>query len=272
MRIFGILFWYSLIWKWRTLLGFGLGMFLFEFITVLTFPAIGGTTNVQTVFEALGPDMQRLLKLVPNLQVGFAPANYLAFGYFHPIFLGLGSAFVVSKASDIVAGEIERGTLVFSLARPISRWVWLTTKSLEVVVSLAIVVAFAVLGTWLGLMLTPLDTSIEIEIWPFVQIGLNAYFLFLGLGGVALLISAFSQSAAQVAGIATAFALLAFVADFLSALPILNWLAILSPFRYYDPQSLLTAPLPLNSVAPLLIVTIANYLLALLIFQRRDIF
>ncbi len=254
-----------------SLLAFAAGMFLFEFITVIAYPSIGGRDTVRNVFETLGPDMQRLLKLAPNLQVGFGPRNYLAFGYFHPVFLGLGSAFAVSRASDAIAGDIERGTILFVLSRPVLRRDLLLGKAGELALSLFLVVAGSILGTAVGLLIT--DLGEPVAIWPFVVIGLNAYCLLLALGGVALIISALSNSAARVAGWSTAFALLTFVADFLSVLPFVNFLSFASPFRYYDPQAIVASggALPGFALALLLAVALIGLYLALLIFQKRDI-
>jgi len=253
-----------------SLLAFASGMALFEFVTAVTFPSIGGTGTARTVFESLGPDMQRLLKLAPNLQAGFGPRNYLAFGYFHPVFLGLGSAFVVSRASDAIAGDIERGTILFLLSRPVSRGALLLGKTAEIVVSLLLVITGSVVGTALGVSLVDLGEPISLV--PFGLIGLNAYALFLALAGVALLISALSSSAAGVAGWATAFALLAFTADFLSGLPVINLLGILSPFRFYDPQTIVaTRSLPLINILVLLLTFLVGFTLAWRLFQRRDI-
>jgi len=254
-----------------SLLAFTGGMFLFEFITVITYPSIGGTGTVRNIFETLGPDMQRLLKLVPNLQVGFGPRNYLAFGYFHPVFLGLGSAFAVSRASDAIAGEIERGTILFLLSRPVARAALLWGKAVELALSLLVVVGGAVAGTGLGL--TIINLGEPISLWPFVVIGLNAYGLLLALAGVGLIISALNSSAASVAGWSTAFALLTFVADFLAVLPFVAILAFASPFRYYDPQAIVASngALPWPSLTLLLAVALGTFCFALVLFQRRDI-
>ncbi|HEX2912943.1 MAG TPA: ABC transporter permease subunit [Chloroflexia bacterium] len=254
-----------------SLLAFASGMFLFEFITAIAYPALGGSTNVRQVFETLGPDMQRLLKLAPNLQVGFGPANYLAFGYFHPVFLGLGSAFAVSRASDAVAGDIERGTIVFLLSRPINRYIILLSKAAELALGLLVVVGGAVLGTCLGVLITPLDHPLAI--WPYAVIGLNAYCLFMALAGIALILSALSSSSAKVAGWGTAFALLAFVADFLSVLPVLNVIGNISPFRYYDPQGIVanSGNPPWLSLAVLIVVGVLATAVAIVFFEHRDI-
>ncbi len=252
------------------MLSFAAGMALFEFITAVTFPSIGGTGTVRTVFESLGPDMQRLLKIAPNLQVGFSPRNYLAFGYFHPVFLGLGSAFVVSRASDAVAGDIERGTILFTLSRPLSRGSLLFGKWAELALSLFLVVAGAVLGTFSGVALVNLGEPIPML--PFVYIGLNAYALFLALGGVALILSAVSSAAAQVAGWATAFALLAFTADFLSSIPVVSVLGFISPFRFYDPQAIMSGgEIPTLRLVVWVGVAGLGYLVDLFLFERRDI-
>jgi ABC-2 type transport system permease protein len=260
------------LWRSRVAtLGFAAGMFAFEFITVVTYQSIGGTQNIQQIFEALGPDMQRLLKLAPNLQVGFGPANYLAFAYFHPVFLGIGSAYVVSRASDAIAGDIERGTILFVLSRAVSRTALLSGKTLALLAGLAVVVGGAVLGTAVGLLVAP-PAGANVNLLGFVLVGLNAYVLFLALGGVALILSALFSSAASVAGWATTFALVAFVADFLAGLPVLNLLSFLSPFRYYDPQRVVaTNFLPPDALLTLSIVALGGFILAAVIFERRDI-
>jgi ABC-2 type transport system permease protein len=177
---------------------------------------------------------------------------------------------VVSRASDAIAGDIERGTILFVLSRPVSRGALLLGKTAEIVLSLGLVVAGSVGGTALGI--TLVDLGEAINLWPFVLIGLNAYALFLALAGVTLIISALSNSAAAVAGWATAFALLAFTADFLAGLPVINLLGILSPFRFYDPQTIVASGnLPLVNTFVLLLTFLVGFIVAGLLFQRRDI-
>ncbi len=76
--------------KWVSLAMFAAGACLFQYMLIATYPAIGGAAAVDSVVRTIPPALRRLLKIAPNLQAGFDIRDYIALGFFHPVFLGLG--------------------------------------------------------------------------------------------------------------------------------------------------------------------------------------
>ncbi|MCA9981086.1 MAG: ABC transporter permease, partial [Anaerolineales bacterium] len=95
------------------------------------------------------PDgLRQLLKIAPNLQAGFGLADYLAFTWLHPVFLGLGAALVVGRAADALAGQVETGHVYLVLSRPVPRWALVWGKGLEMVVATAVLASLPPTKSW----------------------------------------------------------------------------------------------------------------------------
>jgi len=146
---------------------FGLGIGFFHWLVVVSFPAIGGLDAVQNVVQTFPDGLRTLLRIAPNLQAGFGLVEYLALSWFHPFFLGFGSAFVVQRATNAIASQIESGALYLLLSRPLSRWSLLLGRALELSVSAALLCLCGWLGLWLGAQLLP--NAAGAESLPFAQ-------------------------------------------------------------------------------------------------------
>lgn len=221
--------------KRGSLLALVIAMGLFQYIIAASYPAIGGTTTVESVVQTFPPGLKRLLRIAPNLQAGFGLRDYLALGFFHPVFLGLGSAFVVGRATDALAGEIERGSIYLMLSRPVARWAFVLGKLLELIAGAGALALAAWLGLALGVWTTTLPQPVPLD--RYLVTALVAWGLFAALGSGALAISAWGSRTGVVVGVGTAWTLVSFVLDIL---PIISEspLAWLNPWHFYDPQAI----------------------------------
>lgn len=240
----------------------------FHGLVAVSFPAIGGTAAVESVVTTFPEGLRQLLKIAPNLQGGFALPDYLAFSWFHPVFLGLGAAFVVGRATEALAGEIERGAVYLTLSRPVARWALVVGKALEMYVGTAALAWAGWLGLVIGLWLTPLG---ELPLGRYALIALEAALLFGALGGGALLISAVCSRTSTAGGLGSAWTLIAFLLDVIPAVAN-SPLAVLNPWHYYFPQELLNS----GRIDPLAIFVFSSWIIlstaaAVWLFQRRDL-
>jgi ABC-2 type transport system permease protein len=251
-----------------SLLAFAGGAAFFQALVAVSFPAIGGMEAVTGVIQTFPEGLRNLLKLAPNLQAGFGLADYLAFTWLHPVFLGLGAAYVVSRASDGLAGEIERGSVYLILSRPVPRWAFVLGKSLEMFVG----VGFFVLISWLGMVAGIASTELgPLPIDRFFLVALVAWLLFGALGAGALVISSLLSRAGLAGGLGTAWTLIVFVLDVIPAIAG-SALAWLNPWHHYFPQEIAaTGRLPAGGMIILLIWCIAGTMLATALFSRRDL-
>ena len=236
-------------------------------LIVVSFPAIGGMAAVESVVETFPDGLRTLLRIAPNLQAGFGLQDYLAFSWFHPVFLGLGTAFAVIRAADALAGEIERGSIYLVLSRPIRRYHFVLGKFIEMVSGCALIAAAAWLGLWLGLWWTVPDV---VDATRFLPAAVTVWFLLAALGGGAFVLSAVTRTAGAAAAWGTAWTLITLVLDVIPAIAS-SRLGYLNPWHHYYPQELTATGLDPAGLLVLFGWIAGSGLLAILLFARRDL-
>ena len=262
-----LILWGTLRRKRFSLFWFALAAGSFHWLVAVSFPAIGGTEAVTSVVRTFPTGLRSLLKLAPNVQAGFGVQDYLAFTWMHPLFIGLGAAFVVSRATDGLAGEIERASIYLFLSRPVQRWTFVLGKALEMVLGAGIV-AFA---AWVGLAIGVQALPYNLPLTNYLLAALVAWLIFAALGGGAFFIAAWFSRTGPSAGLGTAWTLIAFVLDvipFIAASPV-GWL---NPWHYYFPQAVVAAgQLDPLGVGVLLAWAAGGIVGAIVVFGRRDL-
>lgn len=254
--------------RWVSLAAFAGGAAFFQALVAVSFPAIGGMETVTSVVQTFPEGLRTLLKLAPNLQAGFALVDYLAFSWIHPVFVGLGAAFVVSRASDGLAGEIERGGVYLTLSRPVARWAFVLGQALEMFFGIAVFVGVSYLGMVLGVWLAGLG---PLPLDRFGLVALVAGPLFGALGSGALVISSLLSRGGLAGGLGTAWTLISFVLDVIPAVAG-SAVAWLNPWHHYFPQEVVSmGRLDPFGLAVLLGWCGAGVVAALIIFGRRDL-
>lgn len=251
-----------------SLLAFCATAAFFHALVAGSFPAIGGAAAVAGVVQIFPQGLRTLLRIAPNLQAGFGLQEYLAFSWFHPLFLGLGAAFVVSRASQGLAQAVENGSIYLILSRPVPRWSLVLGRGAEMILGAALLAGAGWVGLALGLWLLP-----EAAPSPslYAPAAVTAALLFGALGAGALCISALTTRSGQAAGWGSAWTLAAFALDIIPAVADspLGWL---NPWHHYFPQELIAAGRP--DLAGILVLTgwiLIGTLTACLIFGRRDL-
>jgi ABC-type transport system involved in multi-copper enzyme maturation permease subunit len=249
------------------LLGFAGFAALFHALIVLSFPAIGGMRAVQSVVQTLPDGLRNLLRIAPNLQAGFTLREYLAFSWFHPLFLGLGAAFVVQRATDAIATEIETGGVYLTLSRPVPRWAYLMGKAIEMLIGAGLVC----LAGWAGLAITAPGLPEAVPLGGYLLAAFTAWLLFGALGGGALVISAMCSRESISAGIGAAWTLVALFLDVIPGVAA-SPLGQLNPWHHYYPQEIVTTgSIQFGSGLALSGWIVGSIVVATLIFRNRDL-
>ena len=262
-----LIFWGTLRRKRLSLLWFALAAGAFHWLVAASFPAIGGTEAVTSVVRTFPTGLRSLLKLAPNVQAGFGVGDYLAFTWLHPLFIGLGAAFVVARATDGLAGEIERGSIYLVLSRPVQRWTFVLGKALEMVLGAGVIA----LAGWLGLVIGVQVLPYTLPLANYLLAALMAWLIFAALGGGAFFIAACFSRTALTVGLGTAWTLIAFVLDVIPfvAASALGWL---NPWHHYFPQAAVaTGQIDPFGVAVLLAWAAGGVAAAVFVFDHRDL-
>lgn len=145
------------------LLGCGTAIFLFCWLRVWIVSRLS-TDRFRTILEMLPRDWRRLLSVDFEWMITYPGRISLA--YQELIVILCVSIWSIARGSDIVSGEINRGTMEMLLAQPISRTRILVTQSVIAVIGVALLALSAHGGTWVGIQ----TTSVKEEVSPKVQL------------------------------------------------------------------------------------------------------
>ncbi len=201
------------------------------------------------------------------------PGGMICLAYVHPLVLLTLTVWGIARGSDVVSGELDRGTLEFILAQPIRRlevlWAHLVLDTLGVVV-----IALACwAGTCLGIVLMELELSVTAYLLPATNLAALGFCL----GGLASMISSWHRyrwrTIAWMGGLFAVQLLMKVVAQ---TDPRMSWLAYFTLFGAFEPELFvgltkekLLLSLPYNGV--LLALGAAAYAIAGVVLSRRDL-
>lgn len=241
---------------------FCLALLGFEWLIVAIYPSFG------SFFVELPEPFKAFLKIAGGIAFGIE--EFLAFGYYHPLWLIVSGAFVISLGAGAVAGEIERGTILVLLSRPVPRYHLITSKGLSIVSGLVALMLASVAGTALGIW--TIDTGEQIEIQRFLLVAVNGFALFLAVGCYTILFSALFDSGGRAISFAAGLTLIFYLITFLTDLwETVEPLVPFSLFHYYDPGSVVRNGLLWEHMTILLGVAAISFIASLIALQRRDI-
>jgi ABC-2 type transport system permease protein len=243
------------------------------------------TRDLEYMLSLLPPQVEQLMP-VSYSQVATS-AGRIAAEYDDPVVLLLMTVWSISRGSDAVSGELNRGTMEMVLSQPVTRTSVVLTQGVVTVAGAALLALAAWLGTCMGLATVTLETSLSPR--TFVPPALNLFALGAFLAGLTTMISAASNYRARTIGIVGAIYAVSMVVKIVGRLaPGWDWLAYTSFFTAFEPQALVgnaartwslwaekgahswqLGGLGYDSV--LVGLGLVAYVVASVIFQRRDL-
>ncbi len=164
-------------------------------------------------------------------------AGRIAIAYDDPIVLLLVTVWGISRGSDSISGELNRGTMEMVLAQPVTRLGVLGSQAVVTLAGAALLAAAALLGTAIGLATVTLDEVIPLRV--FLPAAINLFAMTVFLAGLSTMISAGSNYRARVVGIVGAFYAVSMVVKIVGRMaPGWEWLTYCSFFTPFEPQLL----------------------------------
>ncbi|RJX18000.1 MAG: hypothetical protein C4575_11440 [Desulforudis sp.] len=242
-----------------------LALTLFMYLIAATFPTVNQAGA--EFMEALPPSIKNLVGDA-NLPFASLP-GYLGLGLSHPLILVLFSAFIISSATQAVAGEIDRRTADLILSRPISRAYVLASHLLVTLAGLFLLA----LATWLGVVLGVFLGHIEPDLGRTALASLGLFALFFAVTGYSYAISALTSDAARSNGLAAGLTALFFFMHFIGNLwDRAEFLLPFTIFNYYTPGATLEGFVsPAENMVLLFTVGLILVAASFTFLDRRDI-
>jgi beta-exotoxin I transport system permease protein len=194
----------------------------------------------------------------------------IALAYDEPIVVFTISIFAISRGSDAVSGELNRGTLELLLAQPVSRMQVLYSQALVTVSCLALLSLATWGGTWAGIQATTIKESVpppklKLPFLPAVPLpvrsdekietpmrdrvdpavfgpgAFNLFCLGCAVAGVSTLVSACDRYRWRTIGIVAGLYVISMICKILGmAFERFAWLKDISLFTAYEPQKFIS--------------------------------
>ena len=259
--------------SWGLLAALAVLLFAFAWVYVWLISKIELPVLLQFLTAGL-KDLERLSG-VPFKDVA-TPEGRVALAFIDPlVHLGV-IVWAISRGSDAVSGELERGTLEMLLAQPVSRLSVYLSKAVVALGGLVLISVALWCGLAVGIKLIIEETD---RVWPtmYVPPTMNVFGLGFAMAGVAALVSSWDRYRWRTIGVMGAFYAIAVILKVIARMaPSWELVGYGSIFWPFEPQRMIANhaeawPLLVEYNTPLIAVGLLSYLAGAVIFCRRDL-
>ena len=230
-------------------------------------------TDFQMLLRLIPEDWQRLSG-VPLADVA-TPAGRVALAFVDPVVVLAATVWGITRGSDAVSGQLERGTLEMVLGAPVTRTAVFVTQALAVTAGAAVLCAVLAASTWTAVAFGPWAGTVDPA--RFVPAVANVFGLMVCLAGLAAAVSAADNHRWRSIGILCGFYVVSLLAKLVGRLSdAFSWVGWLSMLGAYEPQQLVggtpaTWWLLACYDGVLIGLGILGYVVGAVIFARRDL-
>lgn len=223
--------------------------------------------------QALPSEFESLIG-VPVAKVA-TTAGRIALAYIDPVVVFTIVTWSLARGSDVISGEIGRGTMELLLSQPVSRLSLLSTHAVVTTAGSLILAAAAWLGTCQGLAFTGLLKDVDPR--HFLPAALNVFAATFFLTAFTTLVSSFDSQRWRTLGIVGAFYIVELLLKIVARMaPKFDYLMYGTFLAAYEPQSLVIYPetawqVSLRSDGTLIALGFMAYFAAAIVFSHRDI-
>ena len=248
-----------------------IGIALFEFIQPVAIKSFGDLDRITPLLGIVPPAFWALMNVTPDFLTATGLSGFLSLGFTHPIYIVLASTSIVWYACRALAGEMQRGSIQFSLSRPITRLGLYLSRVAGVIVVATIVAVAGPLGMLIGVKSSRVSGDIPTRNW-FATFA-ACWLLVWSIGGLALLGSAASDSMGRAVSISIGVVVISYVIDYFAALwKVIRPFRPISVFHYFAPSKALAhGGLPMTNVLVLAAVGVVCLVIGGVIFVGRDL-
>ncbi len=202
-------------------------------------------------------------------------AGRIALGYVDPVVLVATGVWGIARGSDVVSGELNRGTMELLLAQPLRRISVLVVHAIVTLAGVGLIALAAWLGTAAGLTTVALEESVSPRL--FVYPALNVFAMGTYVAGISTLVSACDRYRWRTIGLVGAYYVLSMISEVLGKMVnSLAWLRYFTFLAAFEPQPMVSHPqealaMSLRSDGLLLGLSLVAYVVAAVVFCRRDL-
>jgi ABC-2 type transport system permease protein len=225
------------------------------------------------LLRAIPEDWQKLSG-VPFAEVA-TYAGRVALAFVDPVVVLAATVWGITRGSDAVSGQVERGTMEMLLAQPVTRRAVFFTQAVATTAGAAVLCSVLLAAVWTAVSFGPWAGKVEPE--RFVPAVLNVFGLMVCMAGITAAVSAADSYRWRTIGILCGFYVFSILAKLIGRMSgIFSWVGYLSVFNAYEPQRLVGGAADAWRLLAvydgvLLGVGVLGFVIGGIIFSRRDL-
>jgi len=225
------------------------------------------------LLRAIPEDWQKLSG-VPFAEVA-TYAGRVALAFVDPVVVLAATVWGITRGSDAVSGQVERGTMEMLLAQPVTRRAVFFTQAVATTAGAAVLCSVLLAAVWTAVSFGPWAGKVEPE--RFVPAVLNVFGLMVCMAGITAAVSATDSYRWRTIGILCGFYVFSILAKLIGRMSgIFSWVGYLSVFNAYEPQRLVGGAADAWRLLAvydgvLLGVGVLGFVIGGIIFSRRDL-
>lgn len=225
------------------------------------------------LLRAIPQDWQRLSG-VPFTEVA-THAGRVALAFVDPVVVLAATVWGITRGSDAVSGQLERGTMEMVLAAPVRRVAVFVTQALATTAAAALLCGVLFAAVWTAIALGP--WAGKVDPLRFLPAAANVFGLMVCVAGISAGVSAADSYRWRTVGILCGFYVFSILAKLVGRLSKpLWWVGYVSILNAYEPQRLVgdaAEAWRLLAVydAVLIGVGLVSYAIGTVVFAKRDL-
>ncbi|MHB9096041.1 MAG: ABC transporter permease subunit [Eubacteriales bacterium] len=249
-----------------SILSYAVGSILYEWLIAWVYPTIAGNSKMNELLRQMPANLLKAFDLEKGVK---SFGDYLAGEFFNLIWIILMAIFTVSLAVKLVSQMVDRGSMAFLLAAPLSRRKIILTQIAVLASGVILITVF----TMAGAVLFAKVFSDIIDSSNFVTLGLIGSLFFLVVGGYSMIFSTVFDDSKRATGLAGGLTAVFYGMYMVGKLSDkVKWMQTWSLFNAFKPVDILNGTLePASYIFGLGLAALVLFIIATVIFQTRDL-
>lgn len=249
------------------IIGWSIGLAFFAFLMLLFFPAFKDS-GIEKLFSSLPPELKSLKGLMGDVGTLSSPSGYLAGQFFDirmPMFI---SVFSVILAVALSVKDEEDGYFRTLLALPLSRIKLIFGKLLAIILICTVTIIATVVGLYLG----AISVNASLDFGIVMKLSLVTLVLSICMTTLIYCIGLMTGKRSITMGLGVIIGAGSFLlTTFAKSVDWLTPYENASLFHYFPAADIVKNGISLSDILVYLGVILISILLAIILFQRRDI-
>ena len=237
---------------------------IFTALTTLMSAAMIGSFNPEIIMQAIEAG------LVEEGVVSLSLVGTLATGFYGMMGVLLPLVFVVMTGNSLVATQVDKGSMAYTLSTPITRTKVVCTQALYLI--MALVLMFGILTATGLATITSAHSSYDLDVIAYLNLNLGIFLLMFALSSISFLFSCVFNltkfSLALGAGIPMAFLIIQIMSGANEDFESLRYLSLNT---MYDPSAIISGGTFVPQFIILGVLGVVLYLLGITAFKRKDL-